>query len=560
MLNNITIKDFAIIDNISLDFKEGLHILTGETGAGKSIIIEAVSMALGSRADTTYVRTGKAKATIELTAEVNDPAVLSILEENSLAEDKSLFILREIHANGKSLCRVNGTMVSVAFLNSLCRKIADIHGQYDHQSLLDPLSHLALLDSYDGRTIQPVRQSVAGLYEKYTDLTGKQKKILNNLAENARNRDFMQYELSEITKAYLLPGEDEILNEQLLIQKNSEKLFSTLSEAYDILYEQTPSSHGSLSKVSFLLDGIKGFSGEYLNLAETVSDCYYRLDDLGPEMRRVRDSITFSEEAINETQERIDLVERLKKKYGGTIQEVLAYKDELESKLAQIEDSDNLLDTLGEEISLCKDKLATACKELTTLRLNAAKRMEDDLTKELKELNFKDTALTVSISPLMEQGEIKYTDSGSDQVEFLIVTNKGEQAKPLSKVASGGEISRIMLAFKSILGDFDNIPTLIFDEIDSGISGITASIVGKKMKKIASKRQVICITHLAQIAAFSEHHYQISKDEDSGRTITTVKPLNEKEKVLEVARLLGGLHLTEATVKNAEELIAETLQ
>ncbi|GAB1475423.1 DNA repair protein RecN [Bacillota bacterium] len=560
MLNNITIRDFAIIDNISIDFQKGLHILTGETGSGKSIIIEAVSMVLGNRADTTFIRTGKTKATIELTAETDDPALLSILKENSLDDGNNLFILREIQAGGKSICRVNGTMVSVAFLNSICRKIADIHGQYDHQSLLDPTSHLTLLDSYDRSSIQPARDTAAGLYENYSRLEAQRKKIMNNLNENARNRDFMQYELSEIRKANLMIGEDEALNELLLIQKNSEKLFSTLFEVYEMLYEQSPSTHENLSKSTHLLDGIKNFSADYSHLAETVSDTFYKLDDLQGEMRRIRDSISFSPEEINNTQERIDLIERLKKKYGNTIENVLEYMDEIEKKIAQIESSDDLLVSITAEIGLCKENLTKACKNLTNLRINAAKKMEESLSNELKELNFKDTALLVSISPLSEQGEPKYTESGSDLVEFLIVTNKGEEPKPLNKVASGGEISRIMLAFKSIIGDFDNIPTLIFDEIDSGISGITASIVGRKMKKIAAKRQVVCITHLPQIAAFSDHHYQISKDEDSGRTITTVKPLDKKEKVLELARLLGGLNLTETAIKNAEELISESCQ
>jgi DNA repair protein RecN (Recombination protein N) len=558
MLTHIAIKDFAIIDNIRLDLHQGFHVLTGETGAGKSIIIEALSMALGSRADTTYVRSGKEKAVIELIAELDNPAVVSMLAENGLGEEKTLYILREIYAEGKSICRINGTLVSVSFLNNLCRKIADIHGQYDHQSLLDPDSHLVLLDEYASADIEPVKQRVSQLYEKYSRLEAERKAILNAQAESIRNRDFMQYELNEISEANPQIGEDKALAEQLVLLQNSESLYFTLSEVYELLYEQTPSSQDSLGKSAKLLDEIRNFSKEYAYLAETVSDCYYKLDDLRGELRRTRDSISFSPETINDTLERIDLLDRLKKKYGGTIENVLSYKDKIGKKLAQIENSDQLLESLTKDAALCRDQLDAAGKKLTALRREAAKKMEADIAKELEELNFKDTSLIVSITPLSDQGKARYTESGSDQVEFLIVTNKGERPKPLSKIASGGEISRIMLAFKSILGEYDNIPTLVFDEIDSGISGVTASIVGRKMKKIASGHQVICITHLAQIAAFSDHHYKISKEESQGRTVTTIKALDQKEKTQEIARLLGGLHVTETTLRNAEELIAES--
>jgi DNA repair protein RecN (Recombination protein N) len=559
MLTHIAIKDFAIIDNISLDLHQGFHVLTGETGAGKSIIIEAISMALGSRADTTYVRSGKEKAVIELIAEVDNPAVLSILKENGLGEDKTLYILREIHAEGRSICRVNGTLVSLSFLNNLCRKIADVHGQYDHQSLLDPDWHIYLLDEYAKDEIEPVKQEVSRLYEKYSRLETERKSISDAQAENVRNRDFMQFELNEISEANPRIGEDEALEEQLLLLQNSESVYSTLSEVYGLLYEQAPSSQDSLGRSLKLLEEISSYSKEYAYFEETVSDCYYKLDDLRSELRRAKDSINFSPEAINETMKRIDLLDRLKKKYSGTIEKVLEHKEEIQKKLEYMDNSDQLLESLTKEAAICREQLHKACKKLTALREKAAKKMESDMARELEELNFKNTSLIVSITPLEDHGETRYTESGCDRVEFLIITNKGETPKPLSKIASGGEISRIMLAFKSILGDYDHIPTLIFDEIDIGISGVTASIVGRKMKKIASTHQVICITHLAQIAAFSDHHYRISKEESEGRTVTTIKALDQKEKTQEIARMLGGLHVTETTLKNAEELITESV-
>ncbi|MFA7659690.1 MAG: DNA repair protein RecN [Anaerovoracaceae bacterium] len=560
MLTHISIRDFAIIKSVSLDFHQGLHILTGETGAGKSIIIEAVSMALGSRADTTFVRSGTEKAIIELTAEISDPAVLSLLSENGLGDESTLYILREIHAGGKSICRINGTLVSVSFLNNLCRRIADIHGQYDHQSLLNPDSHIDLLDGYNRISTEPVKDEVAALYGKYVRLKTERDAILRAREENLRNRDFMQYELTEISQAKPLIGEDDSLAEQLLLLQNSESLYSTLSEVYELLYEQTPASHDSLGKSMQLLDGIKNFSKDYADLSETVSDCFYTLDDLRMDLRRAKESITFSPEAINDIVERIDLLNHLKKKYGGSIENVLLHKEKIEEKLEHIENSDQLQEALTGELESCKAQLDLSTEKLTAIRIDAAGRMEQDIARELEELNFKDTFLTVSITPLLDSGAKRYTETGSDQVEFLIITNKGELPKPLSKIASGGEISRIMLAFKAIIGDFDRIPTLIFDEIDSGISGATASIVGRKMKQIAADHQVICITHLPQIAAFSDHHYRIFKEESGGKTATDVRPLDSEGKKLEIARLLGGLHVTETTLKNAEELISQSSQ
>jgi DNA repair protein RecN (Recombination protein N) len=295
-----------------------------------------------------------------------------------------------------------------------------------------------------------------------------------------------------------------------------------------------------------------------MDIAEILSECFYRLEDLQSDLRKAKESIVYSPEIIDETIERISLLDRLKKKYGGTIEEILGYKEKIQSKLSEIESDDTRLVSLNDQLNLCQSQLQSDCQNLSHMRKKVAAEMEKHMERELNELNFNDTRLIVNFSPLLDEDLPKYTSSGFDSVEFLIITNKGEDPKPLVKIASGGEISRIMLAFKTILGDFDTIPTLIFDEIDSGISGITASIVGKKMRDIAKGHQILCITHLPQIAAFSQHHYKIYKDETEGRTVSSVKSLSYQEKVQEVARLLGGLHLTETVIKNAEELISQS--
>lgn len=559
MLSHITIKDFAIIEHISLDLHQGFHIVTGETGAGKSIIIEAISLALGSRADTAFVRTGKDKAVIELTAETQDPEVFAILKENGLEENETILITREIHASGKSVCRINGNLVSVSFLNKLCKRIADIHGQYDHQSLLNPDYHILLVDRYDASAIMPVKEKVKYLYEVYIDAKNKLNTLVKSQAETLRKRDFMRFESEEILAAELMVGEDEELAESLLLLQNSETIFEKLSASYDLLYEQSPSCQDSLGKSAQLLREIHSFSREITALSDGISDCYYKLEDLRTEIRRARDSISFSPDLLNQTIERIDLLNRLKRKYGGSIESVLAYQEEITGSLNQIENADQMIASLTKNISLYEEQLALVSRELTMLRKKAAVKIEAQINNELNELNFRDACLSVLFSEITGANGSRYSDTGIDQVEFLMITNKGESPKPLSKIASGGEISRIMLAFKRIIGDYDQIPTMIFDEIDSGISGITASIVGKKLKEISVNHQIICITHLAQIAAYSDHHYRISKEDTGERTLTKVLPLNEQEKRYEIARLLGGMNITETTLKNAEELIAQSI-
>ncbi|MGI6728004.1 MAG: DNA repair protein RecN [Anaerovoracaceae bacterium] len=558
MISHIAIKDFAIIDSISLDFNQGFHIFTGETGSGKSIIIEAISLALGSRADTGYVRAGKDRAVIELTVETQDPEIFALLKENDLEENSTLMITREIHAAGKSVCRINGDLVSVSFLNKLCKKIADIHGQYDHQSLLNPENHIFLVDECDADDILPIKNKVKTLYHSYTDAKKRLNTLISNQLDTERKHDFMKFELEEIRAANLKVGEDTELSENLLLLQNSEMIFETLSTVYDLLYDHSPSSQDGLGKSTQLLSEIESFSPNIASISNVLSDCYYKLEDLQGEIRKARDSISFSPEEINEIIERIQLLDRLKRKYGGSIEKVLVYQEKLAKNLNEIDNNQQLIEDLTKDVSLFEEQLALVCKQLTGLRKQAALKIEKSINEELKELNFKNAELSVIFSELKDKDKPLYSENGTDFVEFFMVTNKGETPKPLAKIASGGEISRMMLAFKRVIGDYDRIPTLIFDEIDSGISGITASIVGKKIKEISSNHQVICITHLAQIASYADHHYRISKESTNKETFTKVTLLGFDERVNEIARLLGGMNITKTTLKNAEELITQS--
>ena len=535
MITHISIRDFAIIENVEIDFHEGLNIITGETGAGKSIVIEAVSLALGSRADTAFVRSGKEKAVIQLVGYL---------------KGQEYIITREVNTSGKNLCKVNGEIVTLAHLNLICKKLADIHGQYDHQSLLNPDYHIRLVDMYKKDQIEPAKQKVSAIFMHYRDISSRLRQILAEESENKRKRDFMAFELDEIRKAELVSGEDEQLEENINLLQNSEKIYESLAGAYEILNGEEYSSLTGTRRAMDMLGSITGYSQNLSDIHSQISDAFYQLEELAGEIRDMRDRTVFSPEELNQAISRMDLLDNLKRKYNMSIDELIAYGNELEEKLSYVENIDQMKDELTQLKQKCEDDLADASAELSQLRKEAAKELEAKILSELEELNFKDAQLSIEFKSSEE-----YTSSGTDIVEFMISTNKGESLKPLSKVASGGEMSRIMLAFKKIVGDYDDIPTMIFDEIDTGISGITASIVGKKLQQIAEKHQIICITHLPQIAAFGAHNYRIAKESDDSNTYTTVLHLRPDEKVREIARLLGGINITETTLQSAKELI-----
>lgn len=552
MISHLHVKDFAIINEMDIDFHSGLNIITGETGAGKSIIIEAVNLALGSRADTAFVRSGKEKAIIELIIDEYPTSVDELLERNGISiDDGQIIIKREVSIAGKSVCRINNQLVSVSFLNSLCKKLADIHGQYDHQSLLDPELHIHLLDTYKSEQITPIKELTDKFYNQYKELSSSLKRLISNASENQRKQDFMRFELNEIETANLVVGEDIELEEKISILQNSEKIYDNLSFSYEALYDASPSILETLSRVQSLLQDISPYSKNIAELLTTFDDAYYKLEDVSHELRSIRDNTSFSPDELEVALIRAEDIKKLKRKYGGSIEDVLAYKDQLEQDLQIIENIDDEKERLESEISVCKEQLKLSATRLSALRKEAALELEEKIKQQLIELGFNNSEFKINF----ETNPAGYTSNGIDLVEFLISTNRGESLKPLAKIASGGEMSRIMLAFKKIIGDYDNIPTMIFDEIDTGISGIAASVVGSKLKEIADTHQIICITHLPQIAACGKHNYKIVKTSDENSTFTNVVPLSSTEKVEEIARLLGGLNVTESTLQSAQELI-----
>ena len=538
MINHISIKNFAIIENTEVSFFEGLNIITGETGAGKSIVIEAISLALGSRADSSYVRTGTDKATIQLVATL---------------DGEDIVITREISATGKNLCKLNGEIVTLAQINKVASKLADIHGQYDNQSLLNPEYHIELLDAYKNDITIPLKEEVSNVFAEFSACKSKLSKLLSTEKENARQLDFYKFEAEEIEKANLIIGEDKELEERISVLQNSEKIYDNLARSYSSMYEDSPSVMDGLNFAVKSIDEISEYSSELASLSEEFTDTYYRLEEICRNLRSLKDSVVFSPDELDEAIARLNLIDGLKKKYGDSIEEILEYQAKLQEKLSIIENFDEEKLSLMRQLKELKTKLVESCDKLTLQRKANALELEESIQKELHDLNFKDSLVKIDIQPLSEP-----TENGMDKIEILITTNKGEPLKPLYKVASGGEMSRIMLAFKNIISSYDMIPTLIFDEIDNGISGITASIVGKKLKEIAGARQILCITHLPQIAACGKHNYRIFKESNENKTFTTVEALNDDQTINEIARLLGGATVTDVTLASARELIASS--
>ncbi len=535
MIRYLSIKNFATIENTEIEFNDGLNIITGETGAGKSIVIEAVSLALGSRADTTFIRSGADKAVIQMIAE---------------HKGSEYVITRQISSSGKNICRINDEVVTLAHLSMVCKKLADIHGQYDHQSLLNPEYHIKLLDLYHKDKILPAKETVKKLYENYSMLKMQLRNITLKSEKNKREQDFMQFELDELKDASLRTGEDEELEEKISLLQNSEKIYENLAGAYQISSEDEYSVISALKKISDMVTETAPYSSELEELSERLNELYYDFEDICSSIRDSRDNAVFSPEELDAYISRIETINRLKNKHGKSIVQLLSYQEELEKTLSELENSDEIQEELKKQLSKCENALTASCEKLSAARKQAAEELEKEITRELKQLNFNDAEFSISFTEADT-----FSPEGTDIAEFMISTNRGEPLKPLSRIASGGEMSRIMLAFKKIVGDYDEIPTMIFDEIDSGISGITASIVGKKLREISENHQIICITHLPQIAAFGEHNYKIQKSSDDKMTYTTVSALSENEKTNEIARLLGGANITDTTLKSAKELI-----
>lgn len=536
MISHISIEDFATIESLDVDFHKGLNIITGETGAGKSIFLTAVSMALGSRADSSMVRTGSDRAFIQMVAEY---------------QHKDIIISREISAEGRSLCKVDGEIVPLNKLASICRNIADIHGQFDNQYLLDPSNHIHLVDAYEKDSIYPAIKKVANYYDDYVAACKKYDDLVEQAKDNDEKKELIAYQIDEIEKAQLVNGEDTRLKDELDFLKNKEAIYKGLCMAYEKANGENGNAISGLDSVITELKNISTISKDAADFEDELSDLYYRFEDVISRLREARDRITINTADIDTIVERLNFIDDMKKKYKGSINDILELKETLQRRAAELKNIDADIESAQLEKARTEEMLTEETNHLTSLRRASAATLQDKIQNELDKLNFQHAQVAVNISPLPD-----YTPHGMDKVEFLLSTNLGEPLKPLSKVASGGELSRIMLAFKTIIGEYDNIPTMIFDEIDSGISGETAIVVGKAMAALGETHQVIAITHLPQIAACADHNYRIEKSTSDGSTYTTVTHLSEEEKVAEIARMLAGINISDITIQSAKEMIS----
>lgn len=566
MLLNLSIRDYALIDNLSISFGPGLNILTGETGAGKSIIIDAVNLIIGERASTDFIRTGSESASVEAVFDYKNPAIEDILTEYGIdAEDDTLIISREVNKEGRSFARVNGRLVPVGVLKKIGKLLIDIHGQHEHQALLDSKNHLNILDSLGSKIISDSKEKVSELYKKYRQINSRISTLEKKYLDFSKQQEILKFEIDELDKAQLLPDEDILLEEEKKVIENAEKIFSALEFAYTTLYQnyEIPSINDNLSKVIDSLEDIKGFYKPIENILESLKNILYELEDISFTIRELKDSVDFDAEKLNTINERLELINRLKLKYGKTIPELLDYKANAIAELDNVINTGDEIKELKIEYEQIKKSLAENALELSKKRKVVAEKLEQDILKELSDLGMKNVNFKVHMGLTedpkgieIDDKKISVSEDGIDNVEFLISTNYGEPLKPLAKIISGGESSRIMLALKSIIAEVDNISCMIFDEIDAGIGGRTAQAVGEKLSKISRTHQILCVTHSPQIASLGDTHFLIKKESTGDTTVTKVYKIDGDKRVDELARMLGGAKITDNTIAHAKEMLA----
>lgn len=565
MLQQLEIQNIALIDRVSIEFGKGLNVLTGETGAGKSIIIDSINAILGARLSKDLIRTGKERAKVEAVFNIPNYILSDILEELGIEpeEDGTLVITREFSLTGRNICRINGSMTTVSILKEIGFRIIDMHGQHDNQSLLRTESHLELLDSFGGVHIEHLKLKYSKLLDQYKKVKATLKSMTGDEGELERKIDLLKFQIEDIKKANLSIDEEEKLSKQRTLLSNSEKILNTLSSTYNLLYSgenMVNSASESIGEAIIQLKTIEKFDDTYKEFANRLENFSYLLEDLIDEVRKERDTTEYNPFLLEQTEERIDIIYKLKRKYGNSISKILDFSKNAEQELDKINKSQEYRDKLTLQLKEISEQLYQISIEINSMRLKAAQLLQEKIGKELDDLEMKRAEFKVNVEfddSIGEDGERNFTQTGLNHIEFFISPNEGEPLKPLSKIASGGEMSRIMLAIKTILASVDQVPTLIFDEIDSGISGKASQKVGEKLIYVSNEHQVICVTHLAQIACMADYHFLIKKSSKDNKTITHVEKLGEKGIVDEISRILSGSYISDITMKHAKELISE---
>ncbi|MDD3279166.1 MAG: DNA repair protein RecN [Lachnospiraceae bacterium] len=550
MLTNLHVKNLALIDEIEVEFGSGLNILTGETGAGKSIIIGSINLALGKKMSRDMIREGKDSALVELIFQTENPKVLEKLNKMELDSTDGQVIISRKFVENRSISKINGETCTVNQIKELAEDLLDIHGQHEHQSLLYRERQLEILDAFGGKEILSLRGNVENCWISYRTLQKEMKTY--ELDEEARSRElaFLEFEIQEIEDAALREGEDLELETRFKKMSNARKIAEGMNQVHNLTgYEGENGAGEQVGRAVRELSQAAEYDGELAELCTMLNDIDGILNDFNREVSRYLDDLTFEEEEFYETEKRLDLLNHLKAKYGSSISEILEYQKKQSEKLEMLQNFEARKAKVLSEYQKSEEILEKASDELSKKRQTHSKKLSADIIEELRELNFADVRFEISFTRTQQYGR-----DGFDMIEFLISTNPGEPVKPLAKVVSGGELSRIMLAIKTILADKDETETLIFDEIDTGISGRTAQKVSEKMARIGRNHQVLCITHLPQIAAMADRHFEILKYVEKQETITTIRPLSSEDSAQELARILGGARITDAVVANAKEM------
>lgn len=560
MLLELRIKDFAIIEEVHLNFYNGMTVLTGETGAGKSIIIDAAGLLAGGRGSTEFVRHGAKKCVLEGHFSVSSPKRLQpILDEYGIElEDNILIVQREIFASGRTICRVNGSIVTISNLKEIGSALIDIHGQNEHQELMHQDQHIHLLDQFASDSISPLRNEFQQKREQYLSLKKRMDQWIENEKEYAQRIDMLEFQVKEIEEVQLVEGEDSEL------QDESKKLsnFHNVSKALQLAYDSLQESEGSaIEKTGVAMDELSDISDinqDYDQLASMVSSLFYQLQEVSSDILSELDQLEFDEGRLFEIEERLNTIQQLKRKYGDSVEEVLNYYNEASEELYQLKHSDSNIDQLREELDKITPELEKLGLELSNERRKQADILEEAIVQQLRDLYMDKAQFSVEFKK--EPSLANMNAFGMDYIEFYISTNPGEPLKPLQKIASGGELSRMMLAIKTIFSSSQGITSIIFDEVDTGVSGRVANAIANKIHSVAENSQVLCISHLPQVAAIADEHLYIYKSIENNRTKTHVELLDDKERIVEVARMLSGSETTETSLNAAKELLEKARQ
>lgn len=537
MINTLHIKNIGIIDDITINLNEGFNVLTGETGAGKTLIIGSLQILAGGRFSKEIIRNGESHSFVEM----------SIYLPNYGYEEDNVIVSREINIKGKNTCKINGRLVTVNELKTFMNNVIDIHGQNDNQSILDVSTHIELLDEYANKELKLIKEEYKNLYEEYLNIKAELAKNYGDDKEKQRKLDLLNYQVNEIEEAKLKVGEEDELEARRKSIMAAEKIASNLQEAEGQINTNAIDAMNIAIKA---LEKIESYNEEYSEIANRLKGAYYEVQEAARDLAYLGEDLYFDEDEQTKVEERLDLINSLKRKYGNDISEILEYKEKVNDEIYEIENLEGYIKSLKSKLSKQEELLADLANKMNQIRNKYAKELIKKINKELKELEMKNARFNVRID-FSETND--FNKNGLDKVEFLITTNVGEEEKPLIKIASGGEMSRFMLAIKNVLADVDKIPVIIFDEIDTGISGVAANVTGEKIKQISKTHQVICVTHLASIAAKGDYNYFICKEIENNKTRTKVKQLNEEEVLEEIARISTG-NVSEISINHAREL------